>query len=153
MSPVVGEPAPDFTLLDQDRQPVTLSALRGSPVLLVFYPFAFSRLCTSELRRLRDELAHYTGAGVRVLALSTDPVYSLKVFREQEGLDFPLLSDFWPHGSAARAYGAFNEQAGMALRATFLLDAAGVVRFAQVNGPGDVREQSEWRDAVAGLAR
>jgi peroxiredoxin len=145
----VGEPAPDFTLLDQDRQPVTLSAFRGSPVLLVFYPFAFSPLCGSELGRLRDSLSSYPG--VRVLAVSTDPVYALKAFRAQEGYDFPLLSDFWPHGATASAYGVLETRAGMALRATFLVDAHGTVRFAQVNGPGDVREQSEWRDAVARL--
>ena len=149
MPVAVGEPAPDFTLLDQDRQPVTLSALRGSPVLLVFYPFAFSALCGTELGRLRDSLSSYTG--VTVLAVSTDPVYALKAFRAQEGYDFPLLSDFWPHGAAASAYGVLDERAGMALRATFLVDAGGVVRFAQVNGPGDVREQSEWQDAVARL--
>jgi peroxiredoxin len=149
MPAAVGEPAPDFTLLDQDRQPVTLSALRGSPVLLVFYPFAFSALCGTELGRLRDSLSSYTG--VTVLAVSTDPVYALKAFRAQEGYDFPLLSDFWPHGAAASAYGVLDERAGMALRATFLVDAGGVVRFAQVNGPGDVREQSEWQDAVARL--
>ncbi len=146
----VGEPAPDFTLLDQDRQPVTLSALRGSPVLLVFYPFAFSALCGSELGRLRDSLPSY--AGVTVLAVSTDPVYALRAFRAQEGYDFPLLSDFWPHGATASAYGVLNGRNGMALRATFLVDAEGVVRFAQVNGPGDVREQSGWKDAVAALA-
>jgi mycoredoxin-dependent peroxiredoxin len=150
VSPAVGAAAPDFTLPDQDKQMVALRDLRGTPVLLVFYPFAFSRLCTGELRRLRDERADY--AGVRVLALSTDPVYALKAFREQEGLDFPLLSDFWPHGSTAQTYGVFNEKAGMALRATFLLDADGVVRFAQVNGPGDVREQTEWKAAVQRLA-
>ncbi len=145
----VGDPAPDFTLPDQDRQPVTLSALRGAPVLLVFYPFAFSPVCGSELGRLRGSIADY--AGVSVLAISTDPVYSLRAFRSQEGYDFPLLSDFWPHGAAASAYGVLDLRAGMALRATFLVDAAGDVRFAQVNGPGDVREQSAWKDAVARL--
>ena len=144
-----GEPAPDFTLLDQDRQPVTLSGLRGAPVLLVFYPFAFSALCGAELGRLRDTRQAY--AGVPVLAVSTDPVYALKAFRAQEGYDFPLLSDFWPHGATASAYGVHDERNGMALRATFLVDADGVLRFAQVNGPGDVREQSAWRDAVARL--
>jgi mycoredoxin-dependent peroxiredoxin len=152
VSPAVGLAAPDFTLPDQDKQLVALRDLRGTPVLLVFYPFAFSRLCTAELCRLRDELADYTDAGVRVVALSTDPVYALRAFREQEGLDFPLLSDFWPHGSTAQAYGVFNEKAGMAVRATFLLDADGVVRFAEVNAPGDVREQTEWKSAVAQLA-
>jgi len=152
MTVSVGDTAPEFSLPDQDKQVVTLSELRGSPVLLVFYPFAFSGLCTGELCQLRDELAAYTDAGVRVLAISTDPTFSLKAFREKEGLDFPLLSDFWPHGATAQAYGVFNEKAGMALRATFLLDAEGTVTFAQVNNPGDVREQSAWKDAVGRLA-
>ena len=86
-----------------------------------------------------------------VLAISTDPVFSLKAFREKEGFDFPLLSDFWPHGATAQAYGAFNDKAGMALRATFLVDADGKVAFAEVNSPGDVREQSGWKDAVRQL--
>src|SRR3954468_13637276 len=152
MSLNVGDAAPDFSLPDQDRQVVTLTDLRGDPVLLVFYPFAFSGICTGELCQLRDELAAYTDAGVKVLAISTDPVFSLKAFREKEGFDFPLLSDFWPHGATAQAYGIFNEKAGMALRGTFLVDAEGKVAFAEVNQPGDAREQSGWKDAVTQLA-
>lgn len=152
MSLSVGDAAPEFSLPDQDKQVVSLADLRGRPVLLVFYPFAFSGLCTGELCQLRDELAAYTDAGVEVLAISTDPVFSLKAFKAQEGFDFPLLSDFWPHGTVAESYGVFNEKAGMALRGTFLLDAEGTVVFAEVNQPGDVREQSGWKDAVAKLA-
>ena len=152
MSLSVGDVAPEFTLPDQDKQPVALGELRGAPVLLVFYPFAFSGLCTGELCQLRDELATYTDAGVRVLAISTDPVFSLKAFREKEGFDFPLLSDFWPHGEVAKAYGVFNEKAGMALRGTFLVDAEGRIAFAEVNQPGDARQQSGWKDAVGQLA-
>ena len=148
----VGDAAPDFTLPDQDRQQVALSQLRGAPVLLVFYPFAFSGICTGELCQPRDELTTYTDAGVRVLAISTDPVFSLKAFREKEGFDFALLSDFWPHGEVAKAYGVFNERAGMALRGTFLVDAEGRVAFAEVNQPGDAREQTGWKDAVGQLA-
>ena len=152
MSISVGDAAPDFNLPDQDKQVVSLAELRGTPVLVVFYPFAFSGLCTGELCQLRDELSAYTDAGVKVVAVSTDPTFSLKAFREKEGFDFPLLSDFWPHGAVAQAYGAFNEKAGMAVRATFLVDADGTVAFAEVNGPGDVREQSGWKNAVAKLA-
>jgi peroxiredoxin len=148
----VGDTAPEFSLPDQDKQVVPLAELRGTPVLLVFYPFAFSSLCTGELCQLRDELSVYTDAGVTVLAISTDPVFSLKAFREQQNFDFRLLSDFWPHGAVAQAYGAFNEKAGMALRATFLVDTDGKIAFAEVNGPGDVREQSGWKDAVGALA-
>ena len=148
----VGDTAPDFSLPDQDKQVVSLSDLRGAPVLLVFYPFAFSGICTGELCQLRDELAAYTDAGVTVLAVSTDPVFSLKAFREKESFDFPLLSDFWPHGATAQAYGVFNEKAGMALRGTFLIDGEGTIAFAEVNQPGDAREQSGWKDAVTKLA-
>ncbi|NEK84647.1 peroxiredoxin [Blastococcus saxobsidens] len=152
MSLSVGDRAPEFSLRDQDKQVVSLTELRGTPVLLVFYPFAFSGICTGELCQLRDELAAYTDAGVTVLAISTDPVFSLKAFKEQEGFDFPLLSDFWPHGEVAKAYGVFNDKAGMAVRGTFLVDAEGAVAFTEVNGPGDAREQSGWKDAVAKLA-
>jgi mycoredoxin-dependent peroxiredoxin len=152
MSLSVGDVAPEFSLPDQDRQAVSLADLRGTPVLLVFYPFAFSRICTGELCQLRDELATYTDAGVRVLAVSTDPAPTLKAWHEQEGFDFALLSDFWPHGAVAQAYGVFNDRAGMAVRGTFLLDAEGRVTFTEVNGPGDAREQSGWKDAVAQLA-
>ena len=152
MTVSVGDTAPEFSLPDQDKQVVTLSDLRGAPVLLVFYPFAFSGICTGELCQLRDELGTYTEAGVQVVAISTDPTFSLKAFREQQGLEFPLLSDFWPHGATAQAYGVFNDQAGMALRGTFLVDAEGKVAFAEVNGPGDARAQSGWKDAVGQLA-
>jgi peroxiredoxin len=152
MTVSVGDVAPEFSLPDQDKQVVSLAELRGAPVLLVFYPFAFSGICTGELCQLRDELSTYTDAGVRVLAISTDPVFSLKAFREKESLEFPLLSDFWPHGATAQAYGVFNEKAGMALRGTFLIDAEGTVAFAEVNQPGDAREQSGWKGAVQQLA-
>ncbi|MGY2075935.1 MULTISPECIES: peroxiredoxin [unclassified Blastococcus] len=151
MSLSVGDRAPEFSLPDQDKQVVSLADLRGTPVLLVFYPFAFSGICTGELCQLRDELTSYTGAGVKVLAISTDPVFSLKAFKAQENLEFPLLSDFWPHGEVAQTYGVFNEKAGMALRGTFLVDAEGAIAFAEVNAPGDARQQSGWKDAVAQL--
>jgi len=152
MSISVGDTAPEFSLPDQDRQVVSLAELRGAPVLVVFYPFAFSGICTGELCQLRDELATYTEAGVQVVAISTDPVFSLKAFKAQEGFEFPLLSDFWPHGATAQAYGVFNDKAGMAVRGTFLVDAEGTVAFAEVNQPGDAREQSGWKDAVRQLS-
>src|SRR3954469_24744623 len=148
----VGDRAPEFSLPDQDKQVVSLADLRGTPVLLEFYPFAFSGICTGELCQLCDELTAYTDAGVRVLAISTDQVFSLTDFRAKEGFEFPLLSDFWPHGATAQTYGVFNEKAGMALRGTFLVDAEGRVAFAEVNQPGDAREQSGWKDAVGQLA-
>jgi len=145
----LGALAPDFVLKNQDNSDVTLSSFRGqSPVLLVFYPFAFSRICTGELCQLRDDLAIYTDAGVEVLAISTDPKYALKAYAEKEGYRFTLLSDFWPHGAVSLDYGVFNERAGMAVRGTFLVDIDGAVAYAEVNEMGQPRDQSAWQRAV-----
>src|SRR5699024_176828 len=146
----VGSIAPNFTLKDYNKQDVTLSSFAGDkPVLLVFYPFAFSGVCQGELCQLRDELADYDGSGVQVLGISVDTPFSLKEWAQQQGYQFPLLSDFWPHGAVAQSYGVFNEDAGMANRGTFLIDTDGVVRFAEVNQPGDARDQQAWNKAVA----
>ncbi|MFC3894390.1 peroxiredoxin [Lentzea rhizosphaerae] len=152
MAVEVGSEAPDFTLNDYNKQPVTLSSFRGSKsVLLVFYPFAFSGTCQGELCQLRDEIATYEDENVQVLGVSVDSPFALKAWANQEGYQFPLLSDFWPHGAVAQSYGVFNEAVGMALRGTFLVDVDGVVRFAEVNAPGEARDQDAWKKAVASL--
>jgi mycoredoxin-dependent peroxiredoxin len=146
----VGSQAPEFTLKDYNKEKVSLSSLLATkPVLLVFYPFAFSGVCTGELCQLRDDYSSFEG--VQVLGVSVDTPFSLKVWAEQEGYPFPLLSDFWPHGEVAKAYGVFNEAAGMANRGTFLIDGDGVVRFAEVNQPGEARDQEAWKKAIASL--
>ncbi|QWF83104.1 peroxiredoxin [Amycolatopsis sp. CA-230715] len=151
MAVEVGSKAPDFTLNDYNKQPVTLSSFQGDkPVLLVFYPFAFSGICQGELCQLRDEFAEYEG-NVQVIGVSVDTPFSLKAWAEQQGYQFPLLSDFWPHGEVAKSYGVFNEGAGLANRGTFLIDTTGVVRFAEVNQPGEARDQEAWKKAVAEL--
>jgi len=153
MAVEVGASAPEFTLNDYNKQPVALSSFRGDkPVLLVFYPFAFSGICTGELCQLRDEFAEYDGQGVQILGVSVDTPFALKAWAEQQGYQFPLLSDFWPHGEVAKAYGVFHEEAGLAVRGTFLIDKEGVVRYAEVNGPGEARDQQSWKKAVAELA-
>jgi peroxiredoxin len=152
MAVEIGSEAPDFTLNDYNKQPVTLSSFRGEKnVLLVFYPFAFSGTCQGELCQLRDELATYEDENVQVLGVSVDSPFALKAWANQEGYQFPLLSDFWPHGAVAQSYGVFNDAVGMALRGTFLIDTAGVVRFAEVNAPGEARDQDAWKKAVASL--
>lgn len=148
----VGTMAPEFTLRDQNHQPVSLSALRTDRnVLLVFYPFAFSGICTSELCQLRDDLGAFVNDDVVTVAISTDPVFGLKAWAAQEGYTFSLLSDFWPHGEVSKAYGVFNDQAGMANRGTFLVDTDGVIRFAEMNQPGQARNQTAWKEALAAL--
>lgn len=148
----VGDEAADFTLRDQNNEEVTLSGFRGKQaVLIIFYPLAFTGICTGELTRVRDDLASFQNDDVQVLTISVDSAYSHKIFADREGYEFPLLSDFWPHGAVAQAYGAFNEQAGIANRGTFLVDDGGVVRFTEMNGPGDGRDPAAWLDAIKSL--
>lgn len=148
----VGDEAPDFTLRDQNNEEVTLSSFRGSrAVLVIFYPLAFTGICTGELWAVRDDLAAFQNDDVQTVTLSVDSAYSQKVFSEREGFEFPLLSDFWPHGGVAKSYGVFNEAKGFANRGTFLIDRDGIVRFAELNGPGEGRDAQVWRDAIAKL--
>jgi peroxiredoxin (alkyl hydroperoxide reductase subunit C) len=150
MSLQVGEQAPAFTLKDQNNQEWTLSEFRGERnVLVMFYPLAFSGICTVELNQLRDTLAEFTE--VQVLAVSVDSVYTLKAWSKQQGYDFPLLADFWPHGKVAQDYGVFNDHAGIANRGTFLVDMHGVIRFAEMKQPGEARDQTVWKQALVAL--
>ena len=147
-----GSVAPDFTLRDQNREEVTLSSFRGTKVVLViFYPLAFTSTCTGELCDVRDELAFYQSDQVQVLTISVDSSYAHKIFAEREGYDFPLLADFWPHGGVAQEYGVFNDDAGFANRGTFLIDLEGVVRFAEMNAPGEGRDAHRWHAAIEEL--
>lgn len=148
----VGSKAPEFTLKDQNGQQVSLSSLRAKRnVLLVFYPFAFSGICTGELCQLRDDIGAFVNDEVTTVAISTDPVFALKAWAEQERFTFQLLSDFWPHGMVSKAYGVFNEMAGMPNRGTFLVDTNGTIRFAEMNQPGQARNQTAWKEALAAL--
>jgi peroxiredoxin (alkyl hydroperoxide reductase subunit C) len=149
----VGAEAPDFVLKDQNNQEVRLSDFRGKrTVLLVFYPLAFTGVCQGELHEIRDNLDEYVNDEVQVLTVSVDSVYSHKVWADREGYQFPMLADFWPHGAVAQAYGVFNDTAGFANRGTFVIDKAGMVRFAEQNLPGEARDQQGWRKALAEAA-
>ena len=148
----VGDVAPDFTLKDQNGVDVSLSALRGQKnVLLVFYPFAFSGICTGELHEIRDDLGSFVGDDVEVLTISCDPMFSLRGWADLEGYFFPLLSDFWPHGEVAQSYGVFHEAGGMPIRGTFLIDTEGVIRWTLINPPGEQRDFNGYRAALAEL--
>jgi peroxiredoxin len=149
----VGAQAPDFVLKDQNNQEVHLSDFRGKKnVLLVFYPLAFTGTCQGELCQVRDNIGDFQSDSVQVLAISVDSAYSHKVWAEQEGFNFPLLADFWPHGEVAHAYGVFNRDKGFANRGTYVIDHDGVIRFAEMNEPGQSRDQAAWRKALAELA-
>jgi peroxiredoxin len=147
-----GSAAPAFTLKDQHNQDVSLSDFTGrKAVLLVFYPLAFSGTCQGELTEVKENLGAYANDVVQILTVSVDSTWSHRVWADREGFDFPLLSDFWPHGAVARAYGVFHDDAGFANRGTFLIDRDGVVRFAEMLGPGESRNQDTWRQALAAL--
>ncbi|WP_121437585.1 peroxiredoxin [Actinomadura pelletieri] len=151
----VGDRAPDFELKDHHGTPVRLSDFRadgqGKNVVLVFYPLAFSGVCTGELCQIRDELSTLGGDGVQVLAVSVDSMFALRAWADQEKYQFPLLSDFWPHGETARRYGVFDEDRGVAQRGTFIIDTEGVVRWKVVNAIPDARDIGEYRKALADL--
>lgn len=148
----VGTVAPEFELRDQHRQRVRLSDYRGRKnVLVVFYPFSFTSVCTGELCTIRDELPAFQNDADQVLAISCDSVYTQRVFADQQGLDYPLLSDFWPHGAVARAYGVFDDTIGAALRGSFVVDRAGIVRWTVVNALPDARDVAAYQKVLAGL--
>jgi peroxiredoxin len=152
MTVAVGQEAPDFELKNQFGELVKLSDLRGQKnVVLVFYPFAFTPTCTGELCTIRDEKVSFENDDVQVFGISCDPAPSLKVFAEQEKLDYPLLSDFYPHGDVSKAYGVFLEDRGFSTRGTFVIDKQGVVRWSVVNAPSDARSTDEYRAALAAL--
>jgi mycoredoxin-dependent peroxiredoxin len=148
----VGTEAPDFTLKDQNGQPVTLSSFRGAKnVLLVFFPLAFTGICQGELDELRDNLATYVNDDTQTLAISVGPPPTHKVWATQSRFTFPVLADFWPHGGVAQSYGVFNADTGFANRGTFVVDRTGVIRFAELKAPGEARDQAVWTAALAAL--
>ena len=138
--------APDFTARNQHGELLTMIGLRGAPAVIIFYPWAFSSICRDELAAIRDDHEQFVSQGARVLAVSCDAMYTLRAYSDAEGIPFDLLSDHWPHGAIAQAFGVFDEQAGCARRGTFVLDSAGLIRWQQVN------QINEPRDLAAVLA-
>ena len=140
----LGGPAPDFMLRDQFGQDVSLSSYRDKKaVAILFYPYAFSGVCTGEMAGVRNRLDEFLTFETEVLAISCDPVYSLRAFADQDGLNFPLLSDFWPHGEVARAYDVFDERTGSARRSTYIIDTDGNLAWSVHNASPDGRDLDE----------
>jgi mycoredoxin-dependent peroxiredoxin len=144
-----GQPAPGFTARNQHGELLTTIGLRGAPAVIIFYPWAFSSICRDELAAIRDDHEQFVAQSVRVLAVSCDAMYTLRAYADAEGIPFDLLSDHWPHGAIAQAFGVFDEQAGCARRGTFVLDSAGLVRWQQVN---QINEPRELRAVLAATA-
>ena len=152
MSLEIGSTAPDFKLKNQHGEEVELSSFKGKKnVVLLFYPFAFSGICTGELCGLRDDLSSFQNDNVELLAISCDPMFSQKAFAEKEGYKFSLLTDFWPHGEVSKKYGVFNEDRGCAVRGTFIIDKSGVLRWSVVNALGDARNLVDYKEALTAL--
>ena len=149
----IGDRAPEFTLSNQYGVKVSLSDFHGKKnVVIMFYPFAFSGLCTGELCTIRDRGSDFINDKTEFLGISCDPVHSLKAYSEQEGFTHSLLSDFYPHGAVADEYGALFEDKGFATRATFVIDKEGFIRWAVINGPGEQRNADEYAAALAALS-
>ena len=152
MAADVGSKAPDFTLTNQDRQPVTLSEQRGRPVVLAFFPAAFSSVCQKELCTFRDSMGRLGEANAQVFGISVDTFFTLKAFHDQQQFSFPLLSDF--NKQAIRDYGVFNEDMiglkGIAKRAVFVIDGQGIVRHREVLE--DARNEPDYDRVLSAAA-
>ncbi len=152
MAVEVGGLAPDFELKNQFGEAIKLSDFRDEKnVVLIFFPKAFTGLCTAELCAIRDEKADFVSDDVVTFGISCDSDAALKKFAEEENYGYDLLSDYWPHGGVARSFGVFLEEKGFATRATFVIDKAGVVRWSVINGPGETRSNDDYRGALAAL--
>ncbi|HVE97930.1 MAG TPA: peroxiredoxin [Mycobacteriales bacterium] len=151
MSVEVGQPAPDFTLKDQNNEVVSLADFKGKSVVLIFHPLAFTGICEGELCAVRDELPSFENDDVQVLSVSVAPPPTHKTWANQQSFTFPMLSDFWPHGAVAQQYGVFEETKGVAVRATFIIDKEGIVRWKTVNAIPDARDHAEYLKVIAEL--
>ncbi|MFZ4841718.1 peroxiredoxin [Mycetocola saprophilus] len=148
----IGSPAPDFDLRNQFGEEIRLSAFRDTrPVVLVFVPLAFSGVCTGELDALRDNLADFATLNAELLVVTVDSKWALRTWADGAGYTFSLLSDFWPHGEIASAYGVFDQSRGVAERATFVIGTDGVIRDAFITGPGEPRAIERYREALTTL--
>lgn len=145
----IGDIAPDFTLADEDGEKVTLSELRGRNVVLVFYPLDFSPVCTKELKDITSLSERYQAYGAEVFGISVDSRYTHAAFRRDEQISARLLADFHPKGEVAQRYGVYIDQAGIANRGTFVIDAEGRVAHKVVTSPKEARNQEEYLEALA----
>ncbi len=152
MNVQIGDHAPDFELKDQTGKPVRLSDYRGKRnVVLVFYPLSFTGVCEDEMCRIRDSIEVFRNDRVETLAVSVDAPPTHARWAHEQGFEFPLLSDFWPHGEVARTFGVFDETLGIAVRGTFIIDRDGQVVYTDRNPVPEARDQDAWRKALADI--
>jgi peroxiredoxin len=146
----IGTPAPEFALLNQNREPVSLGDLKGSRSVIVFIPFAFTRTCEGELCQIRDGYSLFNESDARVVAITCNTLHANRVWSEQQAFQFDILSDFWPHGSVSRRYDTFNEGYGYAERTTYFLDADGIITaVTHSDRLGEARDFEDYRAALS----
>jgi peroxiredoxin (alkyl hydroperoxide reductase subunit C) len=152
MPATVGQPAPDFKLKDTSNNDVSLADLKGSKAIIAFIPFPHTGTCDTEACALRDDYSSLSADGSKVVIISTHARPLLGVWATQNNIPFPVLADFWPHGAVAQAYGCFNDQVGVAMRASYVLDANGIVReIIQSEGLGQARDHAAHAKALASI--
>ncbi len=153
MTLAVGTPAPDFTLVDQNKDEVSLDSLKGSKALVVFIPFPFTGHCDNEACQLRDGLGELSELDAKVVVITTHAVPTNAKWAEENGFTFPVLADYWPHGTVTQAYDAFNDATGSANRVTYVLDADGVIReVIATDSLGTPREYELYGEALAAIS-
>lgn len=149
----VGQPAPDFTLVNTEMKPISLAAYRGQPVVLLFFPLAFSSVCTAELCQVRDNFEQYRQLNAQIIGISVDSLFSLAKFKQEQALHFELLSDF--NKEVSEAYGAlyteFYGMKGVSKRAAFVIGPEGTIRYAEVLD--DAEQQPDFGQLVQTLER
>ena len=152
MTLAVGTPAPDFTLIDQNRNEVSLADLKGRKSLVVFIPFPFTGICDGEACAIRDGLGGLESLDANVVVITAHALPTNAKWADEHGFTFPILADFWPHGEVCRAFDNFNEDRGVPMRATYVLDADGIVRdVIATDSLGVAREYELQREALAGV--
>lgn len=150
MTPTIGELAPEFTLKSQHGEDISLSSFRGDKaVVLVFFPFAFSGICTGELAQLRDNIDAFASREAEVVAISCDPMFANRAFADRDSLNFSVLSDFWPHGDVSRAYDTFNDDIGAPNRGSFVIDKDGILRWQVSADLGESRHLKSYLTALS----
>lgn len=153
MSLEIGDRAPEFSLKNQSGEMVSLADFTGKKnVLVMFYPFAFSGICTGEICEINEDLPKFQNDDAEMISISCDPHHALRAFAEKENIKTILLSDFWPHGAVAKEYGVFLEDLGFANRGTFLIDKSGIVRWKTITSPGEARVSEEYKKALAAIS-
>ena len=146
-----GQPAPEFTLKDQNQKEVSLRDFRGQNIVIAFYPLDFSPVCSKEHACFHDDFSQFKGLNAQVLGISVDSAWTHKAFAEKLGIEYPLLADFHPKGGIAQKYGLYLQDKGITNRATVIIDKEGMVHYVNVYDIPQQRANTELIEALGAL--